>query len=253
MGKIFVNRKFGGFVWHFIFAGLFIGLSLLILEYVEGTAWFLISTVLRVIFGTLILITSSRLFGRKISDILSPENTRGALIAGSGFLILFLYNVVTVASGYGGLTGFSAALFISKVILQQASTGFYEELNYRFLLLEGIKHTRNTVPVRLAYVLTSSVLFGLLHCIPEWDTYTFIRTAVMGFGFAVIFVKSGNILVPMVLHFLYDIVAKMTGFIEWNHNAFFDGMSSAFEIMLAVMFVISFVILVMNKKDHVER
>ncbi len=249
IGKIFTNKKYSGLIWHLIFAGVFIGLSLFFIEFTEGVTWYLISTVLRIIFGTAILIVSSKLFDRKISEILSFKNTKGALLAGAGFLLFFVYYLITVVSGIGGIVGLTTGVFLSKVILQQASTGFYEEINYRFLLLEGLKHTKNDISMKILYTMVSSVLFGLLHCVTDWDTYTFLRTGIIGFAFAVIFVKSGNIVVPMILHFLYDIIAKMVVFIEWNHNIIYDSANAIFKIMLVILFVISFIILVMPQKQ----
>ena len=250
MSKIFTNKKYCGLIWHLLFAGSFISLSLFFLEFTEGVTWYLVSTALRITFGTAILIVSSRLFDRKVSEIMSFKNTKGALLAGIGFLIFFVYEFITVVSGAGEINGLTAAIFLANIILQQASTGFYEEINYRFLLLEGLRHTGNDVGMKILYVMVSSVLFGLLHCVEGWDTYTFLRTGAMGFAFAVIFVRSGNIVVPMILHFLFDVIANMTEFIKWDHNAFFDNMSSVFEIMLVIMVVISFVILVMPQKQR---
>jgi formate/nitrite transporter FocA (FNT family) len=34
IGKIFTNKKYIGLIWHLIFAGVFIGLSLLFMEFV---------------------------------------------------------------------------------------------------------------------------------------------------------------------------------------------------------------------------
>lgn len=248
MCKIFADKRYGGYIWHLLFAGVFIGLSLLFIELTEGVTWYLISSGLRIIFGIAILIVSTRLFDRKASDILSFTNVKGALIAGCGFLLFFLYYFITIASGWGKVTGLTAGILVARIILQQASTGFYEEMNYRFLLLEGLKHTRNTIGMKVLYVMTSTVLFGLLHCVTGWDTYRFLQTAAIGFAFAVIFVRSGNIVIPMILHFLYDIFANMTAYVEWNHNPFFDNISSAFEIMLAVTFVISVVMLFLPGK-----
>ena len=50
--KIFTNKKFSGFIWHILFAGVFIALSLLFIEYTQGVTWYLISSTLRIIFGT---------------------------------------------------------------------------------------------------------------------------------------------------------------------------------------------------------
>ncbi|MCR5822820.1 MAG: CPBP family intramembrane metalloprotease [Lachnospiraceae bacterium] len=176
---------------------------------------------------------------------LSNKNTKGALLAGTGFLVFFLYYLILVFSGWGEITGLTLGVFFTKVILQQITTGFYEELNYRFLLLEGLKSTKNDTVTKVVGVLISSILFGLLHCIGGWNTYTFLQTGAIGFAFAVIFVKSGNILIPMILHFVYDFFAKTVAYMNWKHTAVFDGLNSVFEIMLAAMFVISAVILIL--------
>ncbi len=248
MHKVFMNKKYSGFIWHILFAGLFIGLSLFFIEYTSGVTWYLISSSLRIIFGAAILIVSSKLFERKPADILSFSKTKEAIFAGAGFLLFFLYYLILVASGLGKITGLTTAVLLSKIILQQAATGFYEELNYRFLLLEELKYTKNNVGMKLLYVMISTILFGLLHCVTGWNTYTFFQTGAIGFAFAVIFVRSGNIVVPMILHFIYDIFAKTAVYIEWNHNPVFDNMNSIFEIMLAVMVVISAVILILPEK-----
>ena len=248
MIKVFTDKRYSGIVWHLLFAGVFIGLSLIFIEFTEGILWYLISSVLRIIFGIAILIVSTRLFGRKASDILSFRNCKRALVAGCGFLLFFLYYVLTVASGFGKVTGLTAGILALRIILQQATTGFYEEMNYRFLLLEGLKHTRNTVGMKILFVMTSTVLFGLLHCVTGWDTYRFLQTAAIGFAFAVIFVRSGNIVIPMILHFVYDIIANTVPYVEWNHNPVFDNISSVFEVMLVFMFVISAVLLFLPEK-----
>lgn len=249
MGQILKNKRYSGFIWHLIFTIPFIVISLLLLSVLEGPKWYLASSGLRILFGTGILIVSSKLFGREPKDILSLKNTKKAAFAGVGIILFTLYELITVITGFGRFTGLTTAVLITRVIIQQFTTGFYEEINYRFLLLEGLKHTRNDVKMKLIYVLLSSVLFGLLHCIPDWDTYTFLRTAAMGIGFAVIFVKTGNIIVPMIIHFLYDVIAHFVTFIEWNNNSIFDVLSSIFEVMLIVMVVISLERLIRMKDE----
>ena len=70
----------------------------------------------------------------------------------------------------------------------------------------------------------------------------------IGSAFAVIFVKSGNILIPMILHFLYDVIANMAWYVEWNHTPAFDNLYSIFTIMLGVMFIISIIILIVPER-----
>ena len=106
--------------------------------------------------------------------------------------------------------------------------------------------------MKLLYVFSGSVLFGLLHCVTGWDTYRFLTTAAIGFAFAVIFVKSGNILLTMILHFVYDFLVHIIAFVQWNNNPFFDGICACSEAAYIVMFVISLIILIyspqFNKK-----
>ncbi len=253
MRKILWNKKYSGFVWHFIFTLPFIGLSLLFMQFAEGTTWFLISSTLRIVFGLGILFTACKLFELSPVEILSLNNMKGALFAGAGFLLFFLYFLVQIVSGFGEITGLTAGIFLTRVLLQQLTTGFYEEINYRFLLLEGLKHTSNTIKMKLIYVFSSTILFGLLHCVTGWDTYRLLTTAAIGFSFAVIFVKSGNIVLPMILHFVYDILVHITGFIQWNHNPFFDAVCVFAEVFYILMFVVSLIILIysphLNKKN----
>ena len=252
MGKILWDKRYSGFVWHFIFTLPFIGLSLLFLQITSGVTWFLISSALRILFGTGILFISCKLFELSPSDILSFKNMKGALAAGIGFLIFFLYFLIQIFSGFGEITGLTIGIFLTRVFLQQLTTGFYEEINYRFLLLNGLKHTSNTTRMKLLYVFSGSVLFGLLHCVTGWDTYRFLTTAAIGFAFAVIFVKSGNIVLPMILHSVYDFLVHITAFMQWNNNPFFDGVCVLAEAAYIVMFVISLIILIyspqFNKK-----
>ena len=116
-------------------------------------------------------------------------------------------------------------------------------------MLEGLKYTDNKAGTKLIYVLISSVLFGLLHCVTGWNTFTFFQTGAIGFAFAVIFVRSGNIVVPMILHFIYDVFAKTAVYVEWNNTPVFENLNSIFTIMLAIMVVVSTVILIMPEKN----
>ena len=226
-------------------------MSLLFLGFTKGVTWYLISTTLRIIFGAAILLVSIKLYEKKPSEIICFKNTKKALLAGTGFLLFFLYYVIVVIMGLGKITGLTTGILLSRVLFQQASTGFYEELNFRFLLLEGAKYTKNTIGMKTFLVLASAVFFGLIHCVSGWSTYTFLQTGAIGFAFAVIFVKSGNILIPMILHFLYDVIANMAPYVEWDHNPVFDNLSSIFDIMLVMMFVVSTVILLIpGKKDE---
>jgi membrane protease YdiL (CAAX protease family) len=73
-------------------------------------------------------------------------------------------------------------------------------------LLAGVAEEfmfRGVIQARFG-ILTASILFGIAHCIsPAY----IIAATVMGFYIGAIYVASGNLLVPVQIHFVYDLIA----------------------------------------------
>ena len=87
-------------------------------------------------------------------------------------------------------TSMSPALAIITIALLPAVC---EEIFCRGFLLTSMKPLKNRVFVIIAV----AVSFGLLHL----DLYTFLPSALVGALFALITIKTGSLLIPMILHF----------------------------------------------------
>lgn len=245
-----VNRKYIGIPVALIFMAAFVAISLLVNQSLHGTPWFLFSSGLRIVFGIAILYVAWRVYGKTIPEILNFKNSRIALISGIAFLVYALYFIMALIVGAESITGLTAGLLISKVILQQITTGFYEELNYRFLICEGYFHGERTIKRRLFYSVLSFLIFGVLHIINGWDTYRFLLTGSIGFAFATMFLCSGNIVIPMIIHALYDMIANLERFVIWRQNSAFDAINSALYIIIGVMVVLSVYMLIRKQKRN---
>lgn len=164
------------------------------------------------------------------------------MLAGFGFLIYFAYYLFVWFYGFTGLT---VSIVLSRIILQQLSTGFYEEILYRGLTSEGyFSSEKKTIAMRFLYAGISSAIFGAIHIITDFNIYRFLTTGAIGFAFATIYLISHNITVPMLLHFIYDIFANLTGYIKWSNSEAWLFMNGwLFNISMIVMFAVSCIIL----------
>ena len=247
MKKVLWDKRFGGILWAVVLGAAFLILSRIIGNFVSGVPWYLLSSMLRAAFGIIILMLGTRLYGKTAKEILSFHNSRIAVVSGLGFLVFLLCYTAAICAGCREISDLTAGLFFARILLQQLTTGFYEELNYRFLILEGYFHGSKSVWSRLFYALVSFLVFGAAHVVTGWSTSAFLLSGAIGFAFAVIYLKSGNIVVPMLLHFIYDVPANMTSYIDWKDSALLASMNSVLEIALALMFLISLVILIIDK------
>ena len=243
MKKLLGDKRYTGILLAIILGAIFIVISLGVMNLLSGVPWYLFSSALRIIFGVVILILIGKIYGKSPKELLAISNVKVAIISSIGFLLYFTYYLIDVCAGFKSFVGLSAGVFISKILLQQIATGFYEELNYRVLILEGYNYGKKSIGRKVAYASLSFVIFGLLHVVTGWNTYTFLQTGAIGFAFAVIYLNSGNIIIPMILHFVYDIFANLAGYIEWNGSELFNNVNSVFEVVIFVMFISSLVLL----------
>lgn len=248
MRKILCNKQYSGILWAIFVASLFVIISLLGTHFFNRTLWYFFSTTLRFAFGFIILLIAKKLYGSPIKQLLSIKGSKMALIAGSGFLFFLLYYIILWCLGIKSIKGLTIGILISRIILQQIATGFYEELNYRFLIAEGYFYGPRSIKNKLMYGFISFFLFATVHIVDGWSTSRFLLTGSIGFAFVVIYLRSRNIVIPMVLHFIYDVFANLADYIKWNNSTLFVNMNSLSDISLIIMFVTSAIMLL--KKEN---
>lgn len=242
------NRKYVGILYAIVINIVFLIIAYGCRPLFDGVAWYLFSSAQRLIFGCVAVGIFCKLYNRNMGQVFTLKNSKTALVAGSGFLIYFVYYVITLGLGIEKIVGLTLPLIISRLFLQQITTGLYEEIVCRGLVLEGYyEQEKRTWKKRLFYAACSFLIFGASHLIGG-NLYTFVFTGMIGFSFATIYLKSHNILIPMLLHFVYDIFANMSNYVSFNTSVLFRSINSVFDIVVAFMFVISFVALVKGDK-----
>ena len=249
MEKFLFNKKYSGILWAIVIGVIFVLISLFMLNFLSGSKWYMFSSALRLVSGIAVLVVAGELYGIRPGDIFTFKGSRTALIAGAGFLVFFLYYIVGWSLGVKGIAGLSADILLTRILLQQLTTGFYEELNYRLLVCGGYFYSDKTAKNKLLFAFASFALFGVLHLIGGGGLFTFLQTGVIGFAFAVMYMKSGNILIPMLLHFIYDIFANLVPYMNWN-EAVLARVNSGFGAALALMFVVSLIMLL--RRDEIN-
>ena len=239
------DKRWCGILLTFPIFFAFIVLSDITLKLPHGTLRFLINSLQRLAFGCLTMYLIKRIYGKKVKDIFSFKNIKYAFIISAEFLLYFIYYLVTLGTGVYSVQGLTVGLLISHIILMQLATGFFEEIFFRNLVCEGYRFTKGGFPIKLTYALISAVLFGTVHVLTGWNTFKFLGTGAFGFAMAVVYLQSGNILLPMIFHFVLDIFANLAGsYIIFNNSSLFSFLNSHFSVIQAVMFAVSFILLI---------
>ena len=232
-------------------AAVFCSISLIVvLNFLKGTPWYIFSSALRLVFGLVVLYLLKKLYDKDAKEVFRFNDPQAAFAASAGFLLFFVYTAASFCIGAKAVTGFTAGLLISRVILQQLTTGFYEEILFRALMCEGYRYTKGGTAIKLGFALFSSVIFGAVHILTGWDITRFIETGMIGFAFAVVYLQTDNIILPMILHFVYDVIINFGNYIEWRETEIFSVMLSWRTAAYAVMFVVSLIILIRKEKTE---
>ena len=148
------------------------------------------------------------LYKRPLSQMgLSMKGFAGDFIAGviMGAVCISAVALATIALGYGkarwvGFTMDNTRYIILNCVLH-LTVGLAEETLARGYLMTAFKTTRQ----KWLIVASSGIIFGLLHLgNPGVTLFSVINIALIGFAFAFMFVKRGNIWMPVGFHFIWN-------------------------------------------------
>ena len=79
MKRLLWDKRFSGILRAVVLGAAFLMLSMLIVNFVSGIPWYLLSSMLRAAFGVIILMLGTRLYGKTTREILSLHNSKIAM------------------------------------------------------------------------------------------------------------------------------------------------------------------------------
>lgn len=257
----YIKNDIGVFLCIFFYI-VFCIISIQLKPYLDGADWYYASSVQRFLFGIIELLIFVKLFDKgSWKNVINFTSVKEGILSGNALIIYIILFAITIAIGCKSFIDTTFSLTFSCLFLQQITTGFWEELTFRAFLNEGYwKRKNQNWSWRLFYATLSFMIFGMIHAIEYTSNIgdaidVFISTGVMGFTFAAIYLYSHNILVPMLLHFAYDIFANMQSFIkEWNiDNTLFLIFNNYILVIAFIVMFVSAVFFVIKEPNYQEK
>jgi len=121
----------------------------------------------------------------------------------SGLVITYFFPQITEI-GYAMTQFLHSVPFWATLIISALMPGICEEALFRGVILSTYK---NNIRRRWLVILISAILFGLFHL----DPTRFLSTAILGGVFTYILLKTDNILLSVIFHFINNFVSLAAG------------------------------------------
>ncbi|MFM2093835.1 MAG: hypothetical protein RIS70_959 [Planctomycetota bacterium] len=103
----------------------------------------------------------------------------------------------------------------AELLLVAASAGFAEELMFRGLIQDGIQQARPDAIGTMLGLVAGSLIFGVLHTVTR--AYAVLAT-LMGLYLGGLLLITDSLLVPMLVHTVYDAVAFLILLRGWKER-----------------------------------
>lgn len=239
----FIKRDIG-IVLCIAFYTAFMLITKMIIPHFDGASWYIVNSVQRLLFGIIELFVFIKIFKKEsCKEVIHFKNFKTGLKASYVMFLIILLEIVTYfIIGAKSWIDTTVPIVVSCLFLQQITTGFWEELNFRAFVLEGYhKLEHKTKKSRLIYAFVSFAIFGLVHAV-ECDSlsmavYRFFTTGIWGFAFSSVYLYTNNVLVVMFMHFITNIFSNATMFVaEWNVSTAFIILNDyGYFVLLGVM------------------
>lgn len=248
--NVIFDKKYIGIWLAILFFILFSVVTNIYRNKVDGTVWYLSNSLQRLLFGIIELVLFMKCFQKKnLKEVVNFKGYEKSLLAGSGIILFIIYFVIYYIAGASDIIGLTIPLVISQLVCQQITTGLFEEITFRGFVLEGyFFHEKRKVSTRLIYTLVSFLIFGSAHlknCNSLSDAvYRFVTTGIIGMTFTAIYLYSHNLLLAMILHTIYDILANLVIYVNWSNTVVKVFLDNIFYGMYIIIGVISLIFII---------
>ena len=254
-----ISKRIFPVVCVMLISAVFIFVAYTLKDFFDGEQWYIASSIQRLLFGIITLIVFVKYFRvEHWKDIFTVKGVKKGLFAGIGLLLYTVYLTVYIAVGAYSFNGLTLGLILTQLVCQQITTGFFEEILYRGLLIGGYFHEeKQNAYKRLMYAGLSFVIFGLAHIAPnmsfEQGLDRFITTGIMGFSFAAVYLYSHSLLVTMFLHAIYDIPSNLLRYVEWTNTPAKLAMDSVYDMIYPCLFIIALVFIIKSPNRKIKK
>jgi uncharacterized protein len=194
------------------------------------------NSILRFLGGIIVIII---MIGFHQKHILRFKNVGKSFLIVIPALIISINNFPIIAFLDGRATLTAPVYQVYLFIIECVSVGFFEEIVFRgiilMLLLKKLEHHKNGV---LLSILFSSAIFGLSHIVNFYSGLSFGDTMLqIGYSFlvgmlwAVMFLKTRNIWLTMILHATFNFFGQVMFFLG-DVNGRYD----IYTILITILF-----------------
>ena len=197
-------------------------------------------------------------FGRR--DLFTFKNLKKSLLIIIPAILISINNfpIIAYLDGRANLTEpfYRVILFLIECL----SVGFFEEILFRgillIILIEKLNHLKNGMFVS---VLISSLIFGFLHLVNLFEGASISSTMLqvgysflMGMLWAVIYLKTGNLWLVMILHATYNFFGQVMFYLG-SVAGRYDNITIGVTTILATLAASHVIVLLRNNKLMVHQ